>query len=222
MNETIFFAHILLVIGLVLIGSKWGKHALIALVVLQAVLANLFVVKQMSLFGFSVTCSDVFAVGGILGLNLLQEHYGRTEANLAVKASFLGLVFFMIMSLMHLWYTPLSTDITQDAFEKILSSNLRITCASIGVYYLVQKLDVRLFDWLKNLFQGKRLPLRIAVSLLLTQLLDTILFSFLGLYGLIDSILDVILVSFFVKCLIIFSSSFLIAFTKRFVKHVPI
>lgn len=221
MNETIFFIHILLVIGLVLIASRWGRHALVALIVLQAVFANLFVVKQMSLFGFSVTCSDVFAIGGILGLNLLQEHYGREEANRAVKASFLGLIFFMAMSQMHLWYAPLPLDGTQRAFEQIFSSTVRITCASIGVYFFVQKIDVWLFSGLKKFFEGRYFPVRVGISLVLTQLLDTVLFSFLGLYGLVASILDVILVSFFVKSLIIFSSSFLVAFSKRF-KNVPI
>lgn len=222
MNETIFFTHIILVIGLVLIASRWGKHALIALIVLQAVFANLFVLKQISLFGFSVTCSDVFAIGGILGLNLLQELYGRFEANKAVKASFLGLVFFMAMSKMHLWYTPLDLDTTQIAFEQIFSSTTRISCASIGTYFLVQKLDLWLFGGLKSLLKGKYLPLRMGISLGVTQLLDTVLFSFLGLYGLVASVVDVILLSFFIKCLIIFSSSFLVAFSKRFIKHVPV
>lgn len=222
MNETIFLTHVFLVIGLVLIASRWGKNALVASIVLQAVFANLFVVKQISLFGFSVTCSDVFAIGGILGLNLLQEYHGRSEANLAVRASFLGLLFFMVMSKMHLWYIPLPTDTTQSAFEQIFSSTTRITCASIGVYYLVQKMDVKLFGSLKIFFQDKHLPIRVMISLIVTQFVDTLLFSFFGLYGLVASLWDVVIVSFLVKCGIIFSSGFLIALTRRFVKHVPI
>jgi uncharacterized integral membrane protein (TIGR00697 family) len=221
-NEILFFIHIFLVIGLVLISSQWGKNALISLIVLQAVFANLFVVKQMSLFGFSVTCSDVFAIGGILGLNLLQEYHGRAEANTAVKASFIGILFFMIMSKVHLWYIPLSVDTTQDAFAQILSHTMRISCASVGVYFIVQKLDLRLFGFLQSLFGGKHLPFRIGVSLVVTQLLDTVLFSFSGLYGLVESIFDVIVVSFFVKCIIISCSSFLVAFMKKVGKHVPV
>ncbi len=221
-NEILFFIHILLVIGLVLTASRFGKNGLISLIVLQAVFANFFVIKQMSLFGFSVTCSDVFAIGGVLGLNLLQEYHGRGEANSAIKASFLGLLFFMAMSKMHLWYAPLNGDTTQEAFVQILSHTTRISCASIGVYFVVQKLDIRLFGLLKTLFGGRYLPLRIGTCLVITQLLDTILFSFFGLYGLVISIFDVILVSFFVKCIIISCSSFLVAIMKRNMKHVPI
>ncbi len=221
-NEILFFTHTFLVIGLVLIASRLGKAALIGLIALQAVFANLFVVKQMSLFGFSVTCSDVFAIGGILGLNLLQERYGREEANKAIKASFLGLVFFMAMSKFHLWYAPIAADLTQGAFEQILSQTTRISTASIAVYFIVQKIDLRLFGYLQALFSGKYLPLRVGVSLCLTQALDTVLFSFLGLYGLVDSIFDVIVVSFFIKCIIISCSSFFVAFAKRVLKNVPV
>ena len=63
MNELIFLFHILLVLSFVLGALRLGKNALLSLLALQAILANLFVVKQISLFGFAVTCSDVFAIG---------------------------------------------------------------------------------------------------------------------------------------------------------------
>ncbi len=221
-NESLFFAHVFVVIGLVFLGVRFGKNALISLVVLQAVFANLFVVKQMSLFGFSVTCSDVFAVGGILAMNLLQEYYGKAEANKALYASFLGLVFFIVMSKFHLGYEPLGTDQTHAAFSQILSNATRISLASIGVYFVVQKLDLRLFGFLQNFFKGKRLALRVALSLGVTQLLDTVLFTFFGLYGIVSSVFDVIFVSFLVKLLIISCSSLLVLLAKRRIKNVPV
>lgn len=222
MNEAIFFLHIFSVIGITLMVSRMGRHALISFIVLQPILANFFVIKQMSLFGFSVTCSDVFAIGGILGLNLLQENYGRPEANKAIKMAFFALLFFMAMSQIHLWYQPIPQDETQQAFSLILSNTPRIALSSLGVYFLVQKLDLRLFGWLQLLFRGKYLPFRIGISLVVTQLLDTILFSILGLYGLVASLWDVIVVSFLIKCLIISCSSFLVALSRRLEKHVPI
>lgn len=187
------------------------------MVVLQAIFANLFVVKQISLFGFSVTCSDVFAIGGILGLNLFQEKYGREESNQVVKASFLGLLFFMLMSKIHLLYHPLFSDHTHDAFEIVLSQTGRITIASIGVYWIVQKLDVWLFALLKTIFTS--LSIRVGISLILTQFFDTVLFSYVGLYGLVESMFDVIFLSFLVKCIIIFCC---VLFTKLMRKNVPV
>lgn len=203
----------LLVVAFVFWAARHGKSSLIALIALQGVLANLFVVKQMSLFGFSVTCSDVFSIGGILALNLLQEYYGRESAKLAVKISLVCLSFFAVMSQFHLLYLPIGSD----PFIPIFSSTPRIVIASIGVFYLVQQVDVRLFGLLKG-----RLALRMAGSMLITQLLDTGLFSFFGLYGLVESLFDIIVVSYLVKCLIIAASSTLVAFSKKWVKHVPV
>ncbi len=213
MNEWIFFCHVLLVIAFTFGCLRLGAPALIAFVALQGILANLFVVKQIDLFGFSVTCSDVFAIGGILSLNLLQEYYGQERAKQAVKISMVALLFFACMSQFHLFYEPTLLDRTHASFQAIFSSSLRILFASLFTFFLVQQFDVRFFSKL----QGK-LPFRIALSLFSSQLLDTVLFSFLGLYGLVESIFDIILVSFLIKCLIILASAPFTAFSKRFVK----
>ncbi|MBI3236884.1 MAG: hypothetical protein HYZ48_04205 [Chlamydiales bacterium] len=80
MNELLFFLHIVFVLGLSAIFLKKGKAALTGWVCLQAVLANLFVLKQMVFFGFHITCSDLFAVGCTLGMNLLREYFGKAAA----------------------------------------------------------------------------------------------------------------------------------------------
>ncbi|MGB7977854.1 MAG: queuosine precursor transporter [Chlamydiales bacterium] len=213
MNESIFLLHVLVVLGFVLASLRLGKGALIALISLQGVLANLFVVKQMFFLGFSVTCSDVFAIGGILSLNLLQEYYGKEAAKQAVNISLLTLLFFAFMSQIHLLYAPTVSDTTHGAFQTIFSQSVRIVFSSIGTFYLIQQFDVRFFGLLKG-----ALPVRVALSLLSSQLLDTILFSFFGLYGLVESLFDIILVSFLIKCLIIALSSPFVAFSKRFVR----
>lgn len=214
MNELIFFFHVLVVISFVFLSLRFGKSALIALIALQGVFANLFVVKQMPLFGFSVTCSDVFAIGAILSLNLLQEYFGKDAAKRAVKISFLSLLFFVVLSQIHLFYSPLASDVAHSAFETIFSNTIRIVFASLASFFIVQQFDVRFFGWLKG-----KLPIRVATSLVCSQLLDTILFSFLGLYGIVESVLDIMLVSFLIKCIIIFISSPFVAFSKRFVRH---
>lgn len=194
-----------------------GLVALGAIISLEGVLANLFVMKQIELFGLTVTCSDCLAVGSILGLNLLQEYFGREMAQKMVNISFFILIFFVGLSQIHLCYLPSSVDRAHLAFVNVLSSAPRIVFASAFVYYLVQKMDVVLFGWLKSLFKGGYLPIRMGISLCLTQFIDTVLFSFLGLYGIVSSIFDVIIVSLVVKCLIIACSTPLMALTRRLI-----
>lgn len=200
-------------ISFVFLALRFGKSALIALIALQGVFANLFVVKQMKLFGFSVTCSDVFAIGAILSLNLLQEYFGKDAAKRAVKISFLSLLFFVFLSQIHLLYLPNASDTTHSAFETIFSHSVRIVFASLATFFIVQQFDVRFFGWLKG-----KLPVRVATSLVCSQLLDTVLFSLLGLYGIVESVFDIMVVSFLIKCIIIFTSSPFVAFSKRFVR----
>lgn len=94
MNELIFFLHLLIVILFSFAARRLGKMAVFSFIIVQSILANLFVIKQMELCGFTVTCSDVYAVGSIIALNVLQEDYEKIDAQRAV-----GLSFFFCFSL---------------------------------------------------------------------------------------------------------------------------
>ena len=215
MNEIIFFLHIITVIGFCLGALRLGKNALIATICMQGVLANLFVVKQMNLFGMSVTCSDVFIVGSFLGLNLLQEYFGKEEAKKAIWISFFVIIFYLVMSQFQIFYIPNSYDLTHNSFLSILNFMPRITVASIVAYFFVQRVDLLLYAFLKKLFMGRHLVLRNITSIFCTQLLDTVLFSFLGLYGIVGSVLNIILVSFAIKVIVIFIAVPFSGFSKK-------
>ena len=222
MNELLFALHILIALGFLFWAVRLGKEALTALIALQAVLANLFVVKQMRLFGLGATCGDVFAVGAILGLNLLQEYWGKDAAKRAAAISLLGLIFFLFMSQIHLLYRPLDLDTTQTSFVTLFSSAPRIAFASIAAYYIVQKFDIALFSRFRALFGERRLGLRVALSSALSQALDTLLFTYLGLYGIASSLLDIAIVSFAIKCAVIAFSSPIASFSKRWVSRATV
>jgi len=206
-NEIFFLMQILLVLGFSLVAVRMGSAASTAWVALNGVLANLFIMKQVDLFGLTVTCSDVFAVGSIAGLNLMQERFGKEAAKQAIRVAFLAMFFFVLASKVHLWYEPSGLDRAHASFAAILAPAPRIVLASLAVFFIVQKLDVAFFGWLKGRFAKASFPLRMGISLFLSQLLDTILFSVAGLWGLVASLFDVMVMSFAVKCLIIACSA---------------
>jgi uncharacterized integral membrane protein (TIGR00697 family) len=186
----------------VLVSLKLGKEAIITSVSLQAILANLFVIKQITWFGWEITCSDVFAIGSIFSLNLLREYFGFELAKKAIWISFLSIVFFTVMSQVHLLYQPSLFDTTHIAFSKILTPAPRLLLASLATFMIVQQLDIRLFSFLK-----KQLKLsfwvRNGLCVATTQFLDTVLFSILGLFSIVACLSDIIIVSYFVKIVII-------------------
>jgi uncharacterized integral membrane protein (TIGR00697 family) len=199
MNELIFVFHGLIISISSLIALKMGKEALVAFISVSGILANLFVIKQTTLCGFTATCSDAFTIGAVLGLNLLQEYYGRDVAKKAIWISFFLLLFYAIASHIHLLYIPTATDTTHALFCTLLDCMPRIAIASFSVYLLVQHIDSWLYAQLKLSTHGKYLILRNCISIGICQLLDTILFSFLGLYGLVDDIWSIIIVSYLIK-----------------------
>ncbi len=203
MNEVLFFAQTFLIVSFALVALKLGQSALITWITIQAILANLFVLKQITLLNFEVTATDAFAIGSLLGLNFLQEHYGKEEAQKATWICFFTMLFFALSSQLHLLFHPSIHDTAHQAFTTILAPAPRLLLASIAVFFLVQQIDVRIFAFLKN-HSNRSFVFRTAISLTISQFLDTLLFSFIGLYGLVASMIDIILISFLIKLIVIF------------------
>ena len=217
MNELLFLLHICIAMGFGMVALKMGKAALIGWVALQAVLANLFVIKQICLFNFHVTGTDVFAIGSIFGINLLREYFGKAAAAKALWTCFFAMVFFVVMAQIHLFYAPSPYDTTHASFAKILSPAWRLLLASAAAFFIVQQIELRLFGYLKNKFNSVSLSVRNAISITSTQFLDTFLFSVFGLWGIVANLSDVILLSFLVKIAVIALMTPLTLFSKRFV-----
>ncbi len=204
MNEIIFFTQALLIVCFALGALTLGQTALTAWVAIQALIANLFVLKQITLFGFNVTASDTFVIGSLLGLNFLQEYFGQEEAKKATWICFFFMLFFALVSQLHLLYRPSVDDTTQPAFVAILSASPRLLIASMSVFFLVQQFDILFFAFLKKVLSRWRFAYRAAIALVISQFLDTVLFSFAGLYGIVASIADIIVLSFMIKLIVIF------------------
>jgi uncharacterized integral membrane protein (TIGR00697 family) len=214
MNEILFFTQIIIIIVFALGALKLGKGALTAWVAIQALVANLFVLKQITLFGFDVTASDAYIIGSLLGLNLLQEYFDKEEARKATWICFFFMIFFTIVSQLHLLYIPSSYDTSNPSFSTILSVSPRLMVASMSVFLIVQQFDIRFFAFLKKIIPSVSFAWRSTIALVSSQLIDTILFSFAGLYGIVASVIDIIVISFAVKVAVIFCFSTFIRWAK--------
>ena len=214
MNELLFCAHAIIISLFTIVALKTSKETLVATIAIYCILANLFVLKQITLFGLHPTASDAFSVGAILGLNLLQEYFGKNAAKKATWTCFFALVLYAIVSQIHLLYSPSVYDTSAGHYSFLLTFMPRIAFASIATTIFVQHIDRILYEFLKKKFNNQHFLLRNIISLFLVQIIDTILFSFAGLYGIISNIGDVILVSFIVKVITILLSVPLIALLK--------
>lgn len=199
MNEHIFIIHTIILSTCALLALRLGKEALVAFVCLQGILANLFVTKQITLLQWDATSSDAYSIGAVLGLNLLQEYYGKEVTKKTIWISFFTLLLYMVASLLHMSYVPCRADTMHEHFVAILGSTPRIVITSLLVYLTVQMIDTHLYGMLKRVFNNRFLALRYCLSVSICQLLDTILFSLIGLYGLVDNMGHIIIVSYAIK-----------------------
>lgn len=218
-NPLLFFLQLFLITSLTLFALKKGKEALQSWCILLSICMNLLVLKQISFFGLTVTCTEGLTIGYLLGFNLTQEFFGRKEAKKMIFLSFFAALSFVLLGQLHLAFRPSPLDTAHVHYAAIFSVMPRLLLASIASFIVVQFFDLHFFGFLKKKLKDRHLPLRLFCSLGCSQVIDTILFSFLGLFGVVSNILDVILFSIVIKMVIIFSSTLFITFSRRFVRY---
>lgn len=202
-NFYLLVSHVAVLLFLILLTLRLGERALHAWLCVIAVSMNLFVSKQITLFGLDVTATDALAVSYLLGFNLMQEFYGKATARSHLLISFLVSSGFVLLSFFQIWYEPNDFDVMHSSFNMILRPLPRIISSSIFTFVVVQAFDIFFFGWLREKFNGKMLVARLSICLVATQIIDTCLFSFLALYGQVGSIYDIIEVSLCFKYMVI-------------------
>lgn len=219
LNSLFLFFHTVAVSCLTLTALRIGREAIVAWLSLLAVSLNFFVLKQITLFGMHVTASDALAIGYLLGLNLTQEFFGAKLARKTVGISFFISLSFLILSQIHLFYQPNSFDVSQQHYKALLTPFPRILFASLISFLIVQIFDLTFFAYLRKKTEGKYLGRRAGISLVVSQALDTFTFSFIGLYGLIPNLSDIIIFSLCIKVFVILVSLPFAHFSKKAIRY---
>jgi len=181
MNEFIFIAFSLFLCLANIIAFRLGKTYLIALIVTYSLLMNIFVLKQFTLFGFMTAGGNALYGAIFLATDILSEHYGKKEAFKSVILGFFTMIIFVIASQILLVFTPNEYDFAHEHLSTLFTLMPRILIGSLLAYLLAQSLDVVLYHRLKKFTKNKFLFLRNNVSTLVSQLIDTIIFTAVGL-----------------------------------------
>ena len=149
--------------------------------------------------------------------DIVCEVFGKKKASLMVIfgffASLLSLVFINISVILpgsEVWINNSlgykSVYEMQTAYESVFTLPGFLISASMLAYLVSQLIDVRIFHFLKNLTNGKKLWLRNNMSTICSQLVDTIIvntiFLYLGLNLEWSTIIEIIIASYIFKVLI--------------------
>lgn len=216
-NFSFFLFHGFCIFFISCIALRLGKEALTSTFCLFLVLANLFVMKQIDFFSFTITSSDAYTIGGFLLLNFLQHFYGQKTAEKAILIGFFTLVIALIFNQFQLLYKPSIHDTFHASYQKILAPSLRINLASLSVGLLAQLLDAKLQRVFKTKWENAPLSILLFAPIVISQFFDTVAFSFIGLFGLMHNLSHIILISYLTKLMMIFCMSFFVKISKKWI-----
>ena len=114
--------------------------------------------------------------------DLLNEKYGRKEANKAVIIGAIANVVVMATLVLSTLYLPSDLATSAGEVHKAISVlalySPIFVIGSITAYLISQTFDVWLFNKIKNMTNGRYLWLRNNVSTLSSQALDTFIYTF--------------------------------------------
>lgn len=214
-NELLFFFHLIMLLALITYATARSLTMLNCCLALNIILANFFVLKQINLFGFTVTATDVFIVSITLGLGIMQKYYGEKAVKAAIQLNLYASLVYLLLSIIHLTYQPALMDTTQLHYQTLLGFMPRIMLASIFVSWCTEQCN-RL---LVRFFMKKINPASATLmASFIAQTGDTIAFSILGLYGIAHSIIDIIQVSLIIKYILLVIATPVIHWIYRFIK----
>ena len=206
-NEILIILSFLIIYGgITLFYRLFGKNGLLAFNILATLLANIEVLLLVEAFGIEMTLGNILFASTFLITDVLSENHSRKDANRTVIISTLCSVFFILISQMWLLYVPGENDWASGAVRTIFSSTPRVVCASLLVYLISQLTDVWLYhkwwDWCKKHFGDDRkgLWIRNNGSTMISQLLNTFLYTFFAFYGRydIDTLMSIFLSSYMI------------------------
>ena len=186
-QETLWLLVVLYDLSLaILLYRFFGKYGLYCAVILGIVLGNLQggKVSEFTILGtqFNVSMGAILYSGIYFATDLLNEKFGKDEANRAVMLGFMANIAVMFTLVLSTKFLP--SELTGSAAEvheaiSVLAFYSPIfIVGSLTAYIVSQRFDVWFFHYLKNLTNGKKLWLRNNLSTMASQLIDTLIYQF--------------------------------------------
>lgn len=177
----------------ILMYRMFGRDGLLGCIILSILLANLQGPKLTTIFGLQTSLGVIFYSSIFFATDLLSEKYGRAMANRAVLIGFSVSCILVLMLSIALLFLPSTDPETaefssriQQSFENILNFTPRFIFGSLLAYLISQSLDVWLFHWIRKKTDGRMLWLRNNGSTMISQAVDTLIYSLVVWWGVVE------------------------------------
>lgn len=180
--------------------KKFGKLGLYIWIPISIILANLQVVVTLQLFGIYSTLGNIIYGTGYLATDVLSEKYGKKYAIKGVNIGFFSLIAFTCI----MWIcTKFNLIDNAESFRTLYGFMPRICLSSLICYYISNRHDTWAYEIWKNKFP-KHLWLRNNASTIVSQFIDSSLFTILSFYGILETkvMLEIFLSTFLLKFIV--------------------
>lgn len=164
--------------------ADYKLQLLLTVFISSLLIGNLLGSKLINVFGI-VTSVGVFGYPPtFLITDIVEEVKGKEVTRTFVHAGFLSLciaVFFVFVST---GLPPASVYLSNEAYISVFSNSMRIILASMTAFLISQYHDLWAFNFWKQKTNGRYLWLRNNLSTIVSQLIDSTVFMFIGFYHL--------------------------------------
>lgn len=205
MNELLLIVSMVLLYGSVLLFYRlFGRAGMYCFTVFATIAANIEVLILVDAFGMEMTLGNILFATTFLVTDILSETEGKKPAQKAVVIGIVTCVLFILVSQSWLLYRPSANDWAMPAMQTIFANTPRMMLSSLLVYAIAQGFDVWMYHFWWRLTTGKTgdsrrfLWLRNNGSTLLSQLLNTVLYTLFAFWGTYtaDTLVSIILSSY--------------------------
>lgn len=187
-NEMLFLLCNIVSLSFVLLLYRClGKVGLFVWIAIATVMVNIEVLKCVTMFGLAMTLGNVLYGSTFLATDILSEQYGGKTARRAVLIGVACSVISTVIFQISLLFVPNEFDFASGAMKTIFALAPRICISSLLCYYLSNTIDTYLYDFIRRSTGEKALWLRNNGSTLISQAIDSILFTLLAFGGMMPT-----------------------------------
>lgn len=227
MNEIYWLVMLLTNFGLILLAYRFfGKMGLYIWIPIAGIIANIQVIQTIELFGFSATLGNIVYASSFLVTDILSENYNKKEAHKAVWIGFFSMITLTLLMNLALLFKPMGDAFslsTHESIKTIFGFMPRIVLASLTAYLIAQRHDVWAYHlWKKRFPEGKHIWIRNNLSTMVSQLIDSVIFTLIAFYGVFDHqvLVEIVITTYVLKWIVAASDTPFVYLAKKMKPHI--
>lgn len=159
---------------------------LLAIYITSLVAAELIGSKITTILGANISVGIIAFPLTFLINDIVTEIAGKERARHFVRTGLLMLVILFAMVYIARLLPAASFYSHNEAYETVFGNSLRIIIASLSAFIVSELLDIAIFSKIKERLK-KFLWLRVNASNIISQLIDTTIFTFIAFYMVTDA-----------------------------------